>query len=76
MIYEVSTILIIIVWHGSIFIKKGPYSGGVFKFEIRFPITYPSKIPEVYFTTKVIHPYINESNGKLDLTVSINHILY
>lgn len=53
------------------FVREGPYFGGVFKFEIKFPQNYPSKIPEINFLTPLIHPYVNISNGKLDLTVRI-----
>jgi ubiquitin-conjugating enzyme E2 D len=51
-------------------VRDGPYRGGIFKFDIIFSQNYPNKIPEVIFSSKILHPYIQESSGKLDLTVS------
>lgn len=48
----------------------------MYKFEIRFPQNYPLKNPEVFFINKIIHPLIQDSTGKLDLTVSIIINLY
>ena len=50
-----------------IFIRDGPYKGGIYKFEIKFPSEYPTKSPEVYFQTNILHPLIQETTGKLDL---------
>lgn len=57
-----------IVWHGVIFVRDKVYKSGIFKFIINFPTNYPLKIPEVHFITPIIHPYIQENTGKLDLT--------
>lgn len=59
------------IWHGVIFIREGYYKDGIFKFEISIPQNYPSKPPEIQFTTKVCHPLIDLSSGKLDLAVKI-----
>lgn len=42
---------------------------------MQIPPTYPSKPPEVYFTTKLSHPLVDISNGKLDLIVTNNFII-
>jgi ubiquitin-conjugating enzyme E2 D/E len=45
------------------------YKDGIFKFEMNIPSSYPAKPPEVSFSTKVFHPLIDISTGKLDITV-------
>lgn len=57
------------VWHGVVFVRDGPYKDGIFKFELIIPTTYPSNAPEVNFLTKVYHPLIELTTGKLDLSV-------
>ncbi len=36
------------LWHSVIFVQDGPFSGGVFRFDIVFP-HLPSAIPQVFF---------------------------
>lgn len=44
-------------WYGVIFIRKGHYRGGIFKFLIKIPHSYPDEAPKVFFTSEVSHTH-------------------
>ncbi|KAL2135981.1 hypothetical protein VTI74DRAFT_6030 [Chaetomium olivicolor] len=46
------------LWSGVIFVRKGPYSPAILRFQISFPDTYPSLPPLVTFATDMFHPLI------------------
>ncbi|KAH6560011.1 hypothetical protein BASA61_000368 [Batrachochytrium salamandrivorans] len=47
------------VWHGALFLHRGYYKEGVFKFHIEIPENYPEVIPAVRFITDMFHPLID-----------------
>jgi len=55
--------------HGVIFIRKGIYRDGVFRFTMILPELYNSinSHPEIFFTLPVYNPLIHPETGKLDL---------
>jgi ubiquitin-protein ligase len=55
-------------WYGVIFLRKGHYRGGIFKFVILIPQAYPDEGPKVHFLSEVFHPLIHPDTGLLDLS--------
>ena len=43
--------------------KYTPYEGGIFRLACLFPKNYPFKGPDIYFKTKIYHPYIMRDSG-------------
>ncbi|KAJ5379466.1 E2 ubiquitin-conjugating protein [Penicillium cosmopolitanum] len=42
---------------------NGPYAGGRFNLDIRFPPNYPSRMPHVLFKTPIFHPNVEPQGG-------------
>ncbi|CAI5451616.1 unnamed protein product [Caenorhabditis angaria] len=59
-------------WFGVIFIRKGIFGGGVFRFTIKIPTDFPTtkSLPEVIFENSIFHPLIEWKTKVLDLTRS------
>jgi len=57
------------IWNGVIFVRKGLYQDGIFKFVITIPAEYNDRNvwPEVRFVSEVVNPYVNPQTGILDL---------
>jgi ubiquitin-protein ligase len=57
-----------LIWNGVHFISQGPYEGGVFRFLIFIPDTFPDgDCPKVQFTSTIYHPQIDINTGELDI---------
>lgn len=46
-----------------------PYSGGLFRLEIRIPAEYPFSPPKVKFLTRVWHPNVSSQTGAICLDI-------
>ena len=56
-------------FHGVIFVRRGPYTNGIFKFELRLPTKYNDvdAWPVVTFKSNVYNPHVDPDTGVLDL---------
>mmetsp|Transcript_2725 Transcript_2725/g.6379 ORF Transcript_2725/g.6379 Transcript_2725/m.6379 type:complete len:227 (-) Transcript_2725:256-936(-) len=54
---------------GIIFIRRGPYTNGIFKFQLKLPPKYNdvNMWPQITFSSYVYSPYVDEATGSLDL---------
>lgn len=60
--------------HGVIFVRRGLYREGVFRFRIDLPLSYPEKNshPLIFFTPPVFNPLIDAATGRCDLSQEEN----
>ncbi|KAI7945063.1 hypothetical protein MJO28_010758 [Puccinia striiformis f. sp. tritici] len=59
-------------WCGTLFIHRGYYAGGIYKFTINFSRNYPfdQQTPQINFQTDCFHPLIDQSNqGSFNLSL-------
>ncbi len=56
-------------FHGFIFLRRGMYAGGIFKFQLQVPRNYNDKNtwPQITFTTFVYNPLVNPVTWELDI---------
>ncbi|GAB6033161.1 hypothetical protein CHUAL_012770 [Chamberlinius hualienensis] len=67
-IYVIPAAKILRQWFGVMFIRQGPYQGGIFKFTVNIPENYPDgDCPGIVFDTPVFHPQVNHESGDLDV---------
>lgn len=59
-------------WFGVIFIRKGIFGGGIFRFKIEIPLDFPtsSNLPKVIFNQNIFHPLICSKTKELCLSRS------
>lgn len=60
------------VWHGVIFVRRGVYRNGIFRFTMRLPREYNDRDtwPVIHFTSSVFNPLVDPASGQLDLRVA------
>ena len=61
-------------WSGILFIRKGLYKGGIFRFTLELPRSYPADgaCPRVAFQTPIHHPHVDKNTGKIDVLSHFN----
>lgn len=57
------------LFHGVIFVRRGAFCNGIFKFTLRCPPNYNEEgtYPQVKFTSYVYNPHVHPTTGELDL---------
>jgi len=71
-----------LTWFGVLFIRQGPYQGGVFRFQVLIPDNYPDgDVPRIVFDGPVFHPNIDPATHTLNVKQgfhkwkrNVNHI--
>ncbi|CAB4434200.1 unnamed protein product [Rhizophagus irregularis] len=65
-------------WYGVLFVHKGYYKNGVFKFKLEIPSDYPERPPAVKFIFNLInnnglfHPLVDPDTGSFSLSQQFN----
>ena len=56
-------------WSGVLFVRRGIYKGGIFRFEMVLPRSYPADgaCPRVKFQTPIFHPHVDPKSGEVDI---------
>lgn len=62
------------VLHGAIFVRRGLYADGVFRFRMDLPEAYNglNTHPKITFTPPIFNPFIDLTTGEMDLRVDDN----
>mmetsp|Transcript_11903 Transcript_11903/g.25110 ORF Transcript_11903/g.25110 Transcript_11903/m.25110 type:complete len:231 (+) Transcript_11903:51-743(+) len=57
------------LFHGVVFVRRGMFTNGVFKFELRCPLKYndAGTHPTVKFTSYVYNPHVHPTTGEVDI---------
>eukprot|EP00542_Grammatophora_oceanica_P009570 CAMPEP_0194033484 /NCGR_PEP_ID=MMETSP0009_2-20130614/6163_1 /TAXON_ID=210454 /ORGANISM="Grammatophora oceanica, Strain CCMP 410" /LENGTH=238 /DNA_ID=CAMNT_0038674185 /DNA_START=172 /DNA_END=888 /DNA_ORIENTATION=- len=56
-------------FYGVIFVRRGPFTNGIFKFQLKLPPTYNdlNTWPTITFTSNVFNPHVHPKTGELDV---------
>lgn len=62
-------------FHGVIFLRRGLYTNGIFKFQIQLPPKYNhnNTRPRIIFSSHVYNPHVNDETGELDIESAYPH---
>jgi ubiquitin-protein ligase len=57
------------IFFGIIFVRRGPFTNGIFKFQLTLPQKYNdvNMWPQITFSSYVYNPYVVEKTGELDI---------
>jgi ubiquitin-protein ligase len=71
-VYLVPTLTDLRLFHGIIFVRRGPFTNGVFKFQLALPRLYNDKNqhPVIVFSTPVYNPHVDYDSGLLDISAA------
>ena len=60
------------LFHGVIFVRRGLYTNGIYKFTLQCPPTYNDHQthPKVTFSSYVYSPHVNADTGEIDLATA------
>lgn len=60
------------LFHGVIFVRRGAYTNGIYKFTLQCPPTYNDQQthPKVTFSSYVYSPHVNADTGEIDLATA------
>ena len=64
------------LWYGVIFVRRGLYGGGIFKFKYQLPPDYPGEgtRPTVTFTSRVFHPLVDPEVRMRPALAKLSHL--
>jgi len=59
-------------FYGVIFVRRGPFTNGIFKFQVRLPEKYNdlNQWPRITFSSYVYNPHVDPKTGELDVQVA------
>ena len=68
-VYLIPSVESLRIFHGVIFIRRGPFTNGVFKFQVKLPDRYNGveSHPCITFSSYVFNPHVNAETGELDV---------
>lgn len=68
-VYLVPSLSDLRMFYGIIFVRRGPYTNGIFKFTLTLPPEYNNlnTHPKIVFSSYVYNPHVNQETGELDL---------
>lgn len=58
-----------LLWFGVLFVRKGIYQGGIFRFNLHIPESFPDcSCPRVIFESQVFHPNVSFVTGEMEVS--------